>query len=198
MEIMRLSPWGKGEGIFTAAGSVTSCRAPGRGRPGARGWGRCRVCGSRHRPHRRGGDRRVRLSRSAPPGGTVSICGQAQPSHGVRGWPACAAHACRPHVWAHRGQRPQVVAGARPHVVPRFLLMVILMFLLQMCRGRVGRGRGNACVVLTRRRAGSAPGGHRRLASSRRPRPRRKGRDRETRCRAGLRGGSRQRRRRGQ
>jgi hypothetical protein len=189
-------------------------------RPGAvrvpGGWGRCRVCGPRHLPHGAGMTGECGSHGQPRLGGTASACGQAQPSHGVRGWPACAAHAGPPHVWeraefgplghispehvqiqrAHRGQRPQVVA--RPQVVPRIATMVILMFPLQMYRGRADRGRGDACVLLTRRGAGSAPGGHRRLANSRRPRPRRTGRGRETRCRAGRRGGSRQRRRRGQ
>ena len=213
MEVMRAV---SGEGIFTAAGSVTSCRAPGRGPSGCPGVGtvpRLRPAA----PSPRAGMTGECGSHGQPRlGGTASACGQAQPSHGVRGWPACAAHACRPHVWepaefvplgrispengqiqrVHRGQRPQVVA--RPHVVPRFATMVILMFLLQMCRCRARRGRVDACVLLTRRGAGSAPGGHRRLANSRRPRPRRPGRGRETRCRAYRRGGTRPRRRRGQ
>jgi len=84
--------------VFTAAGSVTSCRAPGRGRPGARGWGRCRVCGPRHRPHGAGMTGECGSHGQPRLGGTASTCGQAQPSHGVRGWRARAARACRPHV----------------------------------------------------------------------------------------------------
>lgn len=150
-----------------------------------------------------GDDRRVRLSRSTPSerdGGGVRPC---LPCPLGAGMVACAAHAHRPHV--HCGHRPQVVPAVRPHVlfparchsVLRVWFLAILMYLLLMCRGRADRGPENALLFLTRRRAGSGPGGRRRLWCSRRPRPRRKGRGRENRCRACRRGGIRLRRRRG-